>query len=116
MLLETGEVIHHRYRVEADGSGRSAFLFVTSRRIVIEYTGEPEPAHLLRGFPVDGGASHATDLRWKQVGDVALVPRPAGPALLQLSGTDGDVSLWKSPEAGDLARDILAAKRSSTRD
>jgi hypothetical protein len=113
MQLDAGETIVHRVTVEADDTGRPAHLFLTDRRLVIEYETREELIEALweAKFQGDEFTPRPVNLRWAEIAEVQSLERYRGGHILKIVPKEGQPTIWKTQGAHDLARWIEYGRR-----
>jgi hypothetical protein len=116
MELAPGERVVYRSAVEGDDTGRPARLFLTDRRVVVEYGSREEYIEAIweAKFLGDEFTPHPVDLRWDEIQEVLAIERVRGGGLLKITPRRGNPTLWKAEEAPGIARLIDAARERGT--
>jgi hypothetical protein len=111
--LEPGETLLEVAVVESDDNGHFARLYVTDRRVIIEYPSTIEAVSALAKSALHGDRPLPLPLHlpWGQIARVQSIVRFGGPPLLKIVDESGRASLWKTPKALELAGMIEQAKQ-----
>jgi hypothetical protein len=107
MNLMEGEVVRSSALVHADDTDERAFLFVTNRRLVIEFSRTTEKVlaamtAAVRGEPIPRPLIAPLE----EIARVQVIHRPAGPSVLKLT-VHGGSTIWLTEQADRLADAIL---------
>jgi hypothetical protein len=114
--LGPGERVVYRSVVEGDDTGRPARLFLTDRRVVVEYGSREEYIEAIweAKFLGDEFTPHPVDLRWEAIQEVQTIERVRGRGLLKITPRRGNPTVWKAEEAAEIARLIDGARERGT--